>query len=199
MKRYAMLVLFIAFNLSNLAAEDKTDSIQLDTPKNWTGETIKLPPPFAPKMKLKGTEVIRFAPGMFDAKSDSFFSYAFVFEVDSEPELTREIVQQELLVYYRGLSSAVLKSRGKTVDTSKFTMMLKKQDGEPSKPTRYEGNLEWVEPFSTQQTQTLRFEVVTRVRPDSNLIFVCVSPQESTAKIWTELRSLRGKFYKSIE
>ncbi len=53
-------------------------------------------------MKLRGVEEIRFAPGMFQAQADSFFSYAFVFSVTKEQELTPAVIQQEILVYYRG-------------------------------------------------------------------------------------------------
>ena len=56
---------------------------------------------------LKGFEEIRFAPGMFDAKSDSFFSYGFVLQCEPEPKLTDAVVKQELLTYYRGLAEAV--------------------------------------------------------------------------------------------
>ncbi|MBI3866583.1 MAG: hypothetical protein HY290_32275, partial [Planctomycetia bacterium] len=70
-----------------LAAEDPK-APRLAAPEGWGGETIALPPGFAPDMKLKGSEHIRFAPGMMKAESDSFFSYAFVFELESKPELT---------------------------------------------------------------------------------------------------------------
>ena len=53
--------------------------IQIKAPKAWRSETIKLPPAFAPDMTLTGVEEIRFAPGMFQADSDSFFSYFLVF------------------------------------------------------------------------------------------------------------------------
>lgn len=57
---------------------------------------------FAPAMKLRGVEEIRFAPGMFQAQADSFFSCAFVFSVTKEQELTPAVIQQEILVCYRG-------------------------------------------------------------------------------------------------
>lgn len=48
---------------------DEPDSEKLTAPKDWGGETIKLPPGFAPDMKLKGSEHIRFAPGMIHAST----------------------------------------------------------------------------------------------------------------------------------
>ena len=87
---------------------EEPNSAKLVAPEGWTGETIELPPGFAPNLKLKGSEHIRFAPGMFKPASDSFFSYAFVFELQPKPELTEAVVKEEFLKYYRGLCLAVL-------------------------------------------------------------------------------------------
>ncbi len=58
------------------AADETTEKLTFNT--TWRGERIELPPRFAPTMTLKGIEEIRFAPGMFKAESDWFFSYVFV-------------------------------------------------------------------------------------------------------------------------
>jgi hypothetical protein len=42
-----------------VAAEPKT--AEFSASEDWTGETIAIPPGFAPEMKLKGTEHIRFS------------------------------------------------------------------------------------------------------------------------------------------
>jgi hypothetical protein len=52
-----------------LLLADEPGSFKLAAPAEWGGETIQLPPRFAPDMKLKGSEHIRFAPGMM--KPDS--------------------------------------------------------------------------------------------------------------------------------
>lgn len=174
---------------------------------DWKGERIALPPIFAPAMKLNGVEVIRFAPGMFQAESESFFSYAFVFSLVKEQPLTREIIQREMLVYYRGLAESVSKSKGRTVDAAKFTFELepaKAATGTPeqisaaSKVTQYAGKLAWVEPFVTGQPQTLHFEIQFWTDPGTtrDYLFVCTSPKSpgGTEAIWRELRSLRRSF-----
>ena len=70
-----------------LIAEEKNPA-KLAAPEGWAGETIELPPGFAPDMKWKGSEHIRFAPGMMKPASDSFFCYAFAFELQPKPDLT---------------------------------------------------------------------------------------------------------------
>ena len=60
------LVFTIAVSaVSSLPALEEGKDIPLEAPEGWKGETISLPPGFAPGMKLQGLEKIRFAPGMF--------------------------------------------------------------------------------------------------------------------------------------
>ena len=174
---------------------------------DWKGERIELPPPFAPEMKLKGIEVIRFAPGMFNAQSDSFFTYAFVFSVSKDQDLTQEVIQREILAYYRGLAKAILKNKGTAADVGKFTFRLeqaKEATGTPEKVsasarvTQYTGELAWVEPFVTAKPQVLHFEIQSWADPATsrNYMFVCTSPKirGETDETWKELRKIRRSF-----
>ena len=173
---------------------------------DWKGERITLPPSFAPEMGLKGIEEIRFAPGMFDVKSDSFFSYAFVFSVSADQKLTEEVIWKETLTYYRGLAKAVLKGKGVEVDAAKFTLELEKAKVANDAPesvaketvTQYAGKLDWVEPFATAKAQTLHFEIQTWGDPKTarNYLFVCTSPKApgGTDPVWKELREIRRSF-----
>ncbi len=174
---------------------------------DWKGERITLPPAFAPAMKLKGIEEIRFAPGMFQPQSESFFSYAFVFAVAKEQELTQEFIQREILVYYQGLAESVSKGRGRTVEAGKFTFKLERAKQVTGKPeqlpastsvTQYAGELDWVEPFATGKPQVLQFELHAWSDPGAarNYLFVCTSPKArgDTETIWKELRAIRRNF-----
>ncbi|WP_425619111.1 hypothetical protein NA78x_002846 [Anatilimnocola sp. NA78] len=185
-----------------VAAEPKTAA--LAAPEGWTGETISLPPGFAPDMKLKGTENVRFAPGMMKPAADSFFCYAFVFELESQPALTEAVVKEEFLKYYRGLCKAVLQGKHPDVDPAKFTLLqLVKFDAEPAsdpkiadKATVYTGTLDWVEPFATKKSQKLNLEIQTWARNDRNYLFACVSPQARDATIWKQLHAIRNDYLK---
>ena len=186
-----------------VAAEPKT--AELAAPEGWTGETIAIPPGFAPDMKLKGTEHIKFAPGMMKPDSDSFFCYAFVFELQPQPALTEAVVKEEFLKYYQGLCKAVLRGKLPDVDPSDFTLELQrvKSDAEPSsdpktadKPEVYTGTLDWVEPFATKKSQKLNLEIQTWTRNDRNYIFACVSPQARDTAIWKQLHAIRNDHLK---
>lgn len=189
---------------SVLAAEEPSP-LKLAAPKGWGGETIELPPGFARDMKLKGSEHIRFAPGMMKPESVSFFSYAFVFELEPKPGLAEAVLKEEFLKYYRGLCKAVLNGKFPEVDLSEFTLELKrvKSDAKPppdenalATPKLYTGTLDWVEPFATKKPQKLNLEIRTWAGDDRNYIFVCVSPQARDAAIWKELHAIRDDYLK---
>jgi hypothetical protein len=128
-------------------------------------------------MKLKGSEHIRFAPGMMKPASDSFFCYAFVFELQPEPVLTEDVLEEEFLKYYRGLCKTVLDGKYPDVDPSEFTLELQRvrPDAKPAAdekgadpPTLYTGTLDWVEPFATKKPQKLNLEIRTCAGDERN-------------------------------
>lgn len=190
---------------ATLLIADEPKPAKLAAPEGWGGETIALPPGFAPDMKLKGFEHIRFAPGMMKPTSDSFFCYAFVFELDPKPALTEAVLKEEFLKYYRGLCKAVLNGKLPDVDPSKFTLELQRVKSETEAasdskaadaPTEYTGTLDWVEPFATKKPQKLNLEIRTWTRNDRNFIFVCVSPQARDTSIWSKLHAIRDDYLK---
>jgi hypothetical protein len=199
MKNPLRATVAVLLSVGFLEGADRADGLQLEAPTGWKGETISLPPSFAPDMKLKGIEVIRFAPGMFDPKSDSFFSYVFVFQIQPQAELTQKVLRQEILVYYRGLAVAVLKNRKVDVDPKSFTLKLdeaKTTSARPAGLRGYEGELNWLEPFSTRKAQTLHLElkVWQDAKTKQNYVFVCASPKKTTEAIWKEMRDIRDSF-----
>ena len=200
------VVVFSLLMSGTILVADEPSTFKLAAPEGWGGETIQLPPGFAPDMKLKGFEHIRFAPGMMKPVSDSFFSYAFVFEVQLQPVLTEAVLKEEFLKYFRGLCKSVLNGKPPDVDPSKFTLELLpvKSDAKPvvdeqnaMTPTQYIGTLNWVEPFATKKPQKLNLEIWTWAKSDRNDIFACVSPQARETVIWKQLREIRSDYLKS--
>lgn len=197
--------IFSLLTIGTLLVADEPTRFKLAAPEGWGGETIELPPGFAPDMKLKGSEHIRFAPGMMNSGSDSFFSYAFVFELQPRPELTETVVKDEFLKYYQGLCKAVLNGKLPDVNPSEFKLELKRDKSDAnlatdaqaaSGPMLYSGTLDWVEPFVTKKTQKLNLEMRTWSSNNRNYIFACVSPQATDAAIWKQLRMIRDDYLK---
>ena len=178
---------------------EKALPYQVPTPPRWRKETIALPPSFAPDMKWKGTEELRFAPGMFKAGSPDFFSYAMLFWLPDDAEVDAKALERELLAYYRGLSAAVSKSKKHAVDTKSFTLTItpdKQPDKRPGGETvtAYVGELKWVEPFTTAKPQTLRLDI--HIWPSAKnkhqCVFVCASAQPESAAVWQTLHEIRA-------
>ena len=178
----------------------KEPAYQVPTPMGWAKETIALPPAFAPDMKWKGTEELRFAPGMFKADAPDFFSYALLFWLPDDAAIDTKAIERELLAYYRGLAAAVLKGKKQAVDPKAFTLTItaakpppdKRRGGEPV--AGYVGELKWTEPFATGKPQTLHLEIHSwpAAKHKHHCIFVCASPQPETAAVWKTLRAIRA-------
>lgn len=162
---------------------------RFETGPEWRGERIELPPGFAPDLGWNGVEVIRFAPGMFQPESDSFFSYALVFLLEAGSDVSREAIQREVLTYYRGLATAVMGGKGIPVDAGAFTL-----DMEEDSDTVLRATLDWIEPFATRQAQTLHLEIHPWMHGQQPAIFFAVSPQPEDHVIWTELRRIQESF-----
>lgn len=194
------------FLLASAARADELPSVSLEAPKEWRRERIDLPPGFAPDMTVSGFEEVRFAPGMFDEGSESFFSYVIVFVLAGEPQ-DEDALNRELLAYYRGLAAAVGPGRGFTIDADTFTLELTEPeadgddaaadaDDDPTDEedvTEWIGMLNWVEPFATGEAQELRIEirVGTIEGSEASHVTMCVSPQDADAEIWEAMHEVR--------
>ena len=192
--------------LANVIRADDLPSVTLEAPKEWRTERIELPPGFAPDMSVSGFEEVRFAPGMFDEGSESFFSYVIVFVLADEPQ-DEDALDRELLAYYRGLAAAVAPGRGFMIDTDAFTLELTEPEtddddtatdaGDDSTDeedgTKWIGTLNWVEPFVTGEAQELRIEirVGTIEGSEASHVTMCVSPQDADAEIWEAMHEVR--------
>ena len=193
--------LLSALILTPLAAgpPQKQPPDQLPAPAGWAKEKFALPPSFAPDMKWKGTEELRFAPGMFKANAPDFFSYAMLFWLPDDAEIDAKAMERELLAYYRGLAAAVLKGKKQQVDTKAFSLTItaaKQPERRPSGEAvaGYVGELKWTEPFATRKPQTLHLEIHSwpAAKHKHHCIFVCASPQPETAAVWKTLRAIRA-------
>ena len=167
----------------------------------WRGERIELPPGFAPDLGWKGVEQIRFAPGMFTAGEEDFFSYVLVFLLSKEAKTDKPTLERELLTYYRGLSNAVMGGKGQSVETEGFTIALEVIADAKNAPTSakdvtaFTGTLNWVEPFATQKEQTLNLEIFVWKHGDQPVVFSSVSPADPGQETpWKNLRAIATKF-----
>jgi hypothetical protein len=198
MRTLTAVLLGLSLSVTACFAQDATGessagasklTVQLEAPEKWSGETITLPPGFARDMAIKGVEVIRFAPGMFDPQAEDFFSYALVFWLPETKPLTEKQLHDEFLKYYRGLATAVARGRKLGVDPQNFKLKLTAVE---KKPHSWRAELEWAEPFRTGQAQTLRFAISSSESAEHNglLLSIAASPQPHEQAIWKQLDTI---------
>ena len=89
MKRLILLtfILLIVGQLMSFGQEQET---VLNSPDNWRKEIIAFPIGFAPEIKFKGFEDIRFAPGWSDSTSNEFWTYTFVWYIEKDQPMTEK-------------------------------------------------------------------------------------------------------------
>ncbi len=179
------------------------ETFHWETGPGWFGERIQLPPSFAPEMDWKGMEEIRFAPGMFKSDRPDFFSYALVFSLTSDADLSPDALRKQILLYYKGLSSRVSAGKGRKVDVSKFSVeLLPANDLSETTPKQavkasaYLASLQWIEPFATGKPQKLHLEIHAWKDKERkrSYVFFCASPQAPDAPIRKTLQNIRATF-----
>jgi hypothetical protein len=156
-------------------------------PAGWRSETIPFPLDFAPAVKHRGLEELRFSPGMFKPDAPDFWSYAFVWWLENEPAPQAEALERELALYFRGLSEAV--GRGKyTFDTSRFKARLR-QDGDS-----IAGQIDTYDAFKTGKPITLNARFRAQSCGKNTALLVELSPAATQAAIWKDLNELTARF-----
>lgn len=147
--------------------------------QDWRSEVIELPPPFAPSLP-PGRETLRFAPGMFEADSETYFTYAFVLALDEAPP--NEAAEFESLFerYFVGLMSAVAKDKEAPLEDAEravFAVELQPTDN------GYVGHAEIVDAFVTRE----KLRLLLAIDVDGSCVEVRASPQARAHAIWSAL------------
>jgi hypothetical protein len=76
---------------------------QFPIPEGWSVERFSLPPDFAKQMTITGVEELRFPPGWGEPSSEEHWSYAYLWWLDGNREITADFLQDNLKLLYSGL------------------------------------------------------------------------------------------------
>lgn len=165
-------------------------------PDGWRPETIPFPLGFAPTIPYVGVEELRFAPGMFKAGSDDFWTYAFVWWLHGDVAFDAATLNAELATYFEGLSLAVEQREGFDPNDAAVVAKLVPATSAEENVERWEGTVSTYDPFATHA----RIELNLRVRAfrcaaqDRTVAVFTVSPQPAGHALWTELTALADAF-----
>lgn len=185
----------LSFVLAAIAAEPSPAPELLPTPADWRFERIDFPLPFAPELKYKGFEELRFAPGMFKPETDTYFTYIFAMKITDDAALDAGALQTLLETYFRGLCGAVAKDKKLDIDTSKISSQVRAEQTETQGARHFRGTVETIDAFVTGKPLTLNVEMmVIDMGPTDHRIFAALSPKPTDSPVWKQLRTFMDQF-----
>jgi hypothetical protein len=194
-----MTVAALSLLLLTLGAEPApTPELLPETPPDWRFERIDFPLSFAPELKYEGFEELRFAPGMFDAESDTYFTYIFALKITSKVTVDAANLKSLFETYYRGLCRTVVKETGFKFDLGKVKAVVREDHYEAPSARHFSIAMDSFDPFVTGKPLRLNLEMITiDAGPSDHRIFAAVSPKPLDDPIWKLLRKLKRQFQRN--
>lgn len=195
--RAAVITLFVLIFAPSVLAQDGAPiPFELPLPDGWRRETIPFPLDFAPELDYEGLEELRFAPGMFDAESDEFWTYAFVWWVSIDTKLPPERLESDLESYFRGLSVAVAKAREFDPGEPTYKVELGETPSPNGMYTRFDVVVDTFDPFTTREAVRLngRVEFTPCHKQEHLAVLFLFSPKPKSHAVWKPLREIRDGF-----
>jgi hypothetical protein len=192
--RKIMTAVFCTTIFSNIFfAQNQTPQL-LKQPANWQFERFSLPPEFAPNIPYKGVEELRFSPGMFVKDTTTYFTYAFVAELDNVRSISQDDIRNYLLDYFKGLCSSTAKQRHLSIDTSKISVAVERRQN-AGNDVFYDATLNIFGVFADGAPVKLNAEIKVMDDEESKIYLVYIaSPLDKTDNVWKELRSIQREF-----
>lgn len=166
----------------------------LTAPADWRLENLPMPPGFAPEIKLRGSEEIRFAPGMFQTTAGDYFTCVIAIAVSDPAELTAEDLQDFLQKYYLGLSTGLARRSGATVDPAQMKAIVTPAPGESAK-SRFDAQIDFFDFFTDGRKTRLQIEaqVFAKSAERETILLLLVSPSAKDSATWKTLHEIGAK------
>jgi hypothetical protein len=197
MKNLLVSIIFIV-SFSNTVQSQEVKPQLLKEPASWEFERFPLPPGFAPGIPYKGVEELRFSPGMFKKDSATYFTYAFVAQLDSVTAISQAEIHDYLFKYFKGLCSSTAKDRKLVIDTTKIAVTTEKKKGLMAGEVVYTGSLDIFGVFADGAPVTLNMEmkVVKDMAAKKTYLIFIASPLDKGNAIWKDLYKIQKEFTK---
>lgn len=167
----------------------------LPIPKGWSIERFLLPPAFAPQIKYKGVEDIRFTPGWGNSKTNDYWSYAFLWYLDDKYKISKKTIEADLEAYYNGLLKENTDSTKALTEAQMPAVVKLKQSVTEGHETLYSGEI-IMRDFLSRQRIILNAKVHLSFCPDAErtILYFELSPKPFTDEVWDGLDSLWTDF-----
>lgn len=186
----------------NAVNGDEVHYIMLE-PEGWRSERVALPLPFAPAMSVSGHKDVRFRAGMFEDGAEDYWSYAFLWWLDDDAEITKSILKSNLEAYLTGLAHVVDRDGDRGAHQASFRFLETSDLSEPLQglqahmpPAWIYGEAEVFDGFVKKEKIGLYFiahDILCEAQGKRALFFT-LSPQDYSSDLWSEFLSVRRGF-----
>ena len=168
----------------------------LPTPKGWRTETLLFPLDFAPELEYEGLEELRFSPGMFAEMKVDYWSYAFVWWVPEDTSFSTQRLENDLEIYFRGLTEQVSRIREFDAgDPEHVTELTEVADGDAGLDS-WEGSIRTYDVFAARKAIRLLVRIDIRHCEEQGYLaaIVQLSPQPRRHGIWKVMDDIHQGF-----
>ncbi|WP_298515049.1 hypothetical protein [uncultured Kordia sp.] len=184
-----LYILTLFCTISVFGQEDEDYTIRLIPPDDsWRQEVIPMPLGFAPQIPVNGIEEVLFAKGWSTKGDDTFWTYAFLWNVNQIETLTINQLELYMQYYFDGLMTAVNKDKDKVVPKTE-ALFLKKEAG------YFVGKIQLYDAFHTKDIITLNCTVMQYQCPKTkkSMVLFHFSPKEFGHATWNKLHTVKLK------
>lgn len=162
----------------------------LEADSTWGKELFLFPISFAREINFQGVEVALFPKGWSNEESPEFWSYAFVWEVDSEKQVTKTVLESSLNLYFNGLLGIDSWRKSDASIQSTKALLVEKEANKST--SRFTGHLDIFESRYTQKPMTLLVNIEQRYCEQTKkaIILFKFSPKDFEHGTWGKLEEV---------
>lgn len=184
-----MIIFSLMASAQEQKSEETTSTSILDLDESWGKEIFLFPIPFAPSINYTGIAEVRFPPSGWRIPEHPFFwSYTYVWSVDSEAEITTSRIEQDLENYFDGLND--VRENHNLDRKAESTLVHSKRD---TNEVFLSGTVSTYDRFATNALIILNVKVKIHScdkRKGKTILFT-FSPQDFESEIWETLDDIK--------
>jgi hypothetical protein len=204
MNRYLIFTLTCVIMLLSCQQNKKNKAVNktaeasytLPYPQGWGTELFLIPIQFAPQIKYKGVEDIRFAPGWAKAGSNEYWTYCFLWALENNPDIDAATIASNLKAYYTGLiNSNIPKSKMTASTVFETVTAIEKIPTVMGDTATFKGTIRMLD-YMQQQPITLNCMVHLKSCLGQNNVYLFhqISPKPFTDTVWKSLDKIGAAF-----
>ena len=178
-----------------VSTSSDAQNFDLPVPQKWTTETFPIPIDFAPEIRYKGEEHVRFSPGWGDSKSEELWTYFFMWWINADSEITEKTLTDNLQYYYSGLVGRnIIRRKIDSALVVPTVARVVKSDKTIISGKEYIAEVQMLDYLSLKPI-TLNVNVqVIQCDNEHIAVLFAVSPQPRSHPLWAKLQSIQQGF-----